>query len=208
MSVEPCPYANIFFQQCQKVADMAAGLRAFVNENREAWDTYFDRLAHLPESIRREISPEACDAVERIQERGNLLCQERDAVSAAFYSAVSGKMGVLAEGLKRENTGPADAYLSAFEALRKWRISSLDGRNVDMAPLLDERGQIKSLQAGLFGTAFSAFSKVVLPGYNALQARRIVLEDLGSTRPDLAQQYLSSKERPRKAPVGTGIVWN
>lgn len=190
-----CPHAAIYHDYISMLQGMANAQRNLIWRNRAEYDYYYDHLEKLPKDVREAAEPEICAIVATIEQGVINIGLAREGVSKAFDDACVSKMGAIAKDLNTPSETLAKRYLETMEDFRSWRITHLDGVNVDMTPLLDQRKNYRpsrSGKSGLFEKLFTAWADEVKPELSVLLTRSVVLDGLAVIAPDLAGSYVAS----------------
>ncbi len=190
----PCEHSQPFFNNQVALGTAERVAWDLMVVNRPLWDRYYDHVAGLPAGLQAEAAPEACAAVTRILQASNDIVEQRRRVVASFHDAIDGKAKALTTEAASRDLQAGEAYLLVFEGLRTWRIAHLDGRDVDMCHLLDERTDLKDYPRTMFGRAFCTFARTLNPRRPIMDTRAAVLDGLAQLKPELARLHIARRD--------------
>lgn len=156
------PIARPFHAQIALVKGLVEANRVRVAANGSHWDDWFDRVSKLPTQAQAAF-PEQVGAVAAIEAAAADIVAERDKLPAIRDAAMIAKIQQLAMASSTSGLDLGERIASDFSAFSDWRKDQLDGVDLDMFSLIDQRTPSRRPPRGerrsLFDVLFIAWVK-------------------------------------------------
>ncbi len=175
---EECPFAREYHRYVESVRVLSVEQAEGVKTQMKEYNRYYAQLARLGESAVAEFFPTETEIVNVIEQKSAEFGAARDKIPDVFLAACVAKMGDIGKKVTCSGVKAGQAWVEALSAFREWRASHMDGRDVDMGLLLQERS-VNGTPDGLFGQVFNAWAKAAFPDRKISAIRTEILEELG-----------------------------
>jgi hypothetical protein len=176
----PCAIAAGYQDYVGHVFSLADAQALRVSNNVAAYDRYYDNLSRFGVERCDELFPMEAAIVREIEEKAADFVRAREDIPAYFVKACVLKMKAIASEVAAGGNAKSlgTKWTEALDRFRTWRATCMDGRNVDMSGLLQERRPDRQ-PAILFEAVFTAWAKQAAAGTKVGVVRDLVLADLG-----------------------------